>query len=135
MKKGLQIIIVFFAGFFAYGILDRILSGNAEAKFRVERSRCQIALIEFGKQRASATSASAADNNDHYVFVNWSKLPDGAGTPSGKYPLAYDRRRSNHGGRGINILMSDGTVEWDSEAQWLKRYSTDHPTSRLPMPE
>jgi prepilin-type processing-associated H-X9-DG protein len=78
---------------------------------------------------------SGAGSQSDYFYVDWSKLPHGADVASGKYPLMYDRRTSNHDGRGINVLMVDGSVEWDSGAAWLKKFAAEHPNAKLPMPE
>src|SRR3990172_8864324 len=56
-----------------------------------------------------------------YTFVDWSAILGTNAVPN-DYPIVYDRRMSNHNGRGINILMVDGTVEWDSNAKWLKKF-------------
>ncbi len=134
MKKAFQFIAVFLAGFFTYGVLDRILWAKAEETFHLERSRCQSILIEHWKQHEGKAGLGTGDSGN-YFFLDWSKLPDGPGTSPGKYPLMYDRRTSNHDGRGINILMVGGTVEWDSNAEWLRKFAAEHPNAKLPMPE
>lgn len=80
------------------------------------------------------TNSGAVSRSD-YFYVDWSKLPHGADATPYKYPLMYDRDTSNHDGRGINVLMVDGSVEWDSGASWLKKFAADHPNTKLPMPE
>lgn len=134
MKKGFQFVAVFLTGFFTYGLFDRILWAKAEENFQLERSRCQASLIEHWKRDEGKVGLGTGDSVDYY-FVNWSKSPDGPGTPSGKHPLMYDRRLSNHDGRGINILMADGTVEWDADAQRLRKFAVEHPNAKVPMPE
>lgn len=47
----------------------------------------------------------------------------------------YDRHLSNHNGKGINILMVDGTVKWDPKAEWLKKFISDHKDLNLPTPD
>lgn len=79
--------------------------------------------------------ANSGIGQSDYFYVDWSKLPHGQDATSGKYPLMYDRRTSNHDGRGINVLMLDGSVEWDSNAEWLKKFAAEHPSAKLPMPE
>ena len=76
-----------------------------------------------------------ANYKHDYYCIDWQKLPHNADMPLNQYPLAYDRRMSNHNNRGINILMVGGTVEWDSNVEWLKKFSADHPNAKLPMPE
>lgn len=134
MKKAIQIAVVFFVCFFTYGIVHRVLLAKAEETFHLERSRCQLVLIQQSKQSEKKATFGTTDKGE-YFFVDWSKLSDGPSTSSGKLPLMYDRRMSNHAGRGINILMVDGTVEWDSNAEWLKKFVAEHPHAKLPMPE
>lgn len=134
MKKTFQFIVVFLAGFFTCSVVERIISAEAEQKFRLERSRCHSILREQWKQNEGRARLGTGDNGN-YFFMDWSKLPDGPGTSPGKYPLMYDRRLSNHNGRGINILMVDGTIEWDANAEWLKKFAAEHPTANLPMSE
>ena len=74
------------------------------------------------------------DSKD-YFFVDWSKQPVPLEKLPGKVPRMYDRRMGNHDGRGINILMADGSIEWDSNAEWLKKFAAEHPDAKLPMPE
>lgn len=78
---------------------------------------------------------SGPGGQSDYLYLDWSKLLDGPGTSPGKWPLMYDRRMSNHDGRGVNVLMVDGSVEWDSNAEWLKKFAAEHPNAKLPMPE
>lgn len=78
---------------------------------------------------------SGTGSQNDYLYVDWSKLSQSADAASGKYPLMYDRRMSNHDGRGINVLLMDGTVEWDPNAERLKKFAADHPNANLPMPE
>jgi hypothetical protein len=72
-----------------------------------------------------------------YVYINWSQILDTTETDwrSGEYPLFYDRRMSNHKGRGINVVLTNGYVFWDSNAKWLKEFAAKHPTLEIPLPE
>jgi len=70
-----------------------------------------------------------------YFYIDWSKLPHKNDPDFAKYPLMYDRNISNHNNRGINILMVDGTVKWDSNAKWLKKFASEHQDLCLPLPE
>jgi prepilin-type processing-associated H-X9-DG protein len=82
-----------------------------------------------------AKANSAAVSQSDYFYVDWSKIRLDPNAPSGKYPLMYDRHASNHEGRGINVLMVDGSVEWDSNGDWLRKFAADHPDAKVPMPE
>lgn len=81
-----------------------------------------------------------------YFYLCW---PSPAETYT-NYPLMYDRRLSNHGGKGINVLLVEQTVNpaippspktfhgqffWDEGAQWLKTFAREHPQAKIPMPE
>ena len=67
-----------------------------------------------------------------YICVPW---PDGEELTWAEYPVIYDRRLSNHGGRGINIGFVDGSARWDSKAEWLQKFAKEHPDLRIPLPE
>jgi hypothetical protein len=81
-----------------------------------------------------------------YFYVYW---PGVEGVYS-NYPLMYDRRLANHGGKGINILLVEqaahpavphepetfhGQSFWDEDAKWLRQFAKEHPDLRIPMPE
>jgi len=79
---------------------------------------------------------SSPEQSD-YIYIDWSlyfkdarKIPD-------DYPLAYDRRLSNHSGKGINIVFIGNPkhVMWDKNAQWLKQFTKEHPNYKIPIPE
>jgi hypothetical protein len=81
-----------------------------------------------------------------YFYIPWPSIT-GAYT---KYPLMYDRRLANHGGKGINILLAEQAVHpasppnpetfhgqffWDEDAKWLRKFAREHPDLKIPMPE
>lgn len=81
-----------------------------------------------------------------YFYLPW---PSVTGVYT-NYPLMYDRRLSNHRGKGINILLVEQTVNayypagpdsfhgqffWDEGVEWLKKFAREHPELRIPMPE
>jgi hypothetical protein len=86
----------------------------------------------------STTQPGSVTNVDQwtdYLYVPWARyFPSKRAVPE-NYPLMYDRRFSNHGGRGVYVLKMNGDVIWDGGAAWLKRFSTEHPEFLLPMPE
>jgi hypothetical protein len=49
--------------------------------------------------------------------------------------VIYDAKFSNHGGRGINIKMSDNSVMFDEGGKWLKAFAASHPNAKIPMPQ
>lgn len=88
-----------------------------------------------GAARTSAPQVTNVVGQSDYFYIDWSKLPQEPSAASDKYPLIYDRRLSNHGGQGINILMVNAAVEWDANIEWLKKFAAEHPNAKLPMPE
>jgi prepilin-type processing-associated H-X9-DG protein len=53
----------------------------------------------------------------------------------GGYPVMYDCSLENHHGRGINILMLDGSVRWDPGAAWLRQFASQHPEFSIALPD
>lgn len=84
---------------------------------------------------------SNADQWMDYIYIYW---PEGKDTPK-DYPVIYDRKLSNHGGKGINILRREGIAPgpkmynpkpiWDKNAEWLKKFAKEHPEYNIPLPE
>ena len=81
-----------------------------------------------------------------YIYIPWQST---TGIYE-KYPLMYDRRLSNHGGKGINVLLVEQIVHpavppspesfhgqffWDEGAKWLQKFAKEHPELNIPMPE
>jgi hypothetical protein len=85
--------------------------------------------------RCPGAKRNSTFSQEDYLYIDWSSVGSAPNTPSGKYPLMYDRRTSNHDGCGINILMVDGTIEWDANVVWLRKFASEHPGTRLQMPE
>lgn len=69
---------------------------------------------------------------DDYFYINWSQHPN---VEALKYPVIYDQKLSNHKGTGFNVLMTDGSVQWYSDIEWLKQFSREHPDVKVPLPE
>jgi hypothetical protein len=81
-----------------------------------------------------------------YYYVFWPSVTEG----TARYPLMYDRRLSNHDGKGINILLVEQTMGpaapgvpgsfhgqffWDEGAEWLRKFAREHPSLPIPLPE
>lgn len=77
-----------------------------------------------------------------YIYVQW---PSAKGVYT-NYPVLYDRRLSNHAGKGVNVLLGDvvntgGGVQgpirwfWDPNAEWLQKFAREHPDLHVPLPE
>lgn len=134
MNRVYRGIILCLAVVLVYGVLHRILRAREEERFQIERSRCQLVLVEVW-QRSSVNATLVAPQHEHrYYSVDWVESANSA-VGVLKRPLVYDKCLSNHGGRGINILMADGTVMWDQNASWLKTFAMDNHAVRLHLPE
>lgn len=72
-------------------------------------------------------------NREDYLHPDFSTYPATASID--KYPLVYDRRLANHRGRGVNVVLVDGTVFWDDDAKWLRKFASAHPECKIPLPE
>lgn len=98
-----------------------------------------------GSDKRAGSWTNTTDWMD-YFYVRWPEVTE----IYTNYPLMYDRRLSNHGGEGINVLLVDGLVSsmvagkpdtfhgqffWDEDAQWLRRFAREHPSVQIPMPE
>lgn len=81
-----------------------------------------------------------------YIYIPWQST---TGVYE-KYPLMYDRRLSNHGNKGINVLLVEqiihpafptsresfhGQFFWDEGATWLQKFAKEHPDLNIPLPE
>lgn len=95
---------------------------------------CYITELKVFRCWASHTQVGSMTNVDEwmdYIYIPWAT---GANTPP-DYPLMYDRRLSNHQGKGINVVYLDGHVEFDEGAKRLKAFAAKHPKLHIPMPE
>lgn len=137
MKRVFQFIAVFIVGFLTCSYLERIRLAMAEASFHEKRSNCGKILMGYWQQweQNEGKVDLGVVNGKHYISVDWSKRPEYFEQLSCERPLVYDRYMSNHVWRGINILMTDGTIKWDANAEWLKKFKAEHPDANLPMPE
>ncbi len=81
-----------------------------------------------------------------YIYIPWPSTTEAYA----KYPLMYDRCLSNHGGKGVNVLLVEQVVHpavppspesfhgqffWDEGAQWLQKFAEEHPEYNIPLPE
>ncbi|MDD2708407.1 MAG: hypothetical protein PHV34_10385 [Verrucomicrobiae bacterium] len=76
-----------------------------------------------------------SDSGGDYFYLNWSELAGKDGKVRDHDPLLYDRRLAHHGGKGICVLRVDGSVRWDKDARWLKRFARERPSLKIPLPE
>ena len=92
--------------------------------------------------RTRIGSITNVDQWSDFLYVYW---PEGKDKTPGNLPLLYDRRMSNHGGKGINVFLvgaggalrpqPKGTWFWDEGARWLKEFVREHPQLKISMPE
>jgi prepilin-type processing-associated H-X9-DG protein len=68
-----------------------------------------------------------------YIYVKWpEQTSDASNSLPAEYPVVYDSRLSNHQGKGINVLLVDGSVIWDEQGRWLSQFASDHHGIILP---
>jgi hypothetical protein len=91
-------------------------------------------LLCPGSETTAGSISNAVEWSD-YTYVNWSKWFSGSNTPPGSFPLVYDRRLSNHGGRAVYIMKIDGSVAWDPNANWLKEFAKSPPEYAIQVPQ
>lgn len=110
---------------------DKMFPPNLSVSVSEEASSPRLLVCPgTGKNWGSYTNAEVwAD----YLYINWSRYY-GTNEPPGDYPLVYDRRLSNHKGRGVNIGAVDGSVRWDPNAVSLRVFATKHPEYDVPLP-
>jgi len=77
---------------------------------------------------------SDADEWQDYIYIDWSRYYGAEKVPD-DYPLIYDRRLSNHDGKGINVVTVGGEVYWDPDAGKLCSFALRHPEYEVPLPE
>jgi hypothetical protein len=75
-----------------------------------------------------------ADSWADYRFIDWSATL-GTNVIPNDFPIIYDRSLNNHGGRGVNVLLANGVVQWDPGAARLRKFAMAHPNANLPLPE
>lgn len=94
-------------------------------------------LFVCGERRGRLGPMSDVDEWMDYIYVYW---PTGEKTPKA-LPLMYDRRMSNHRGKGVNVVLvgssstGPGVCFWDRNAEWLKKFDKEHPNVNIPLPE
>ena len=92
------------------------------------------ASLIFGKCPCSKTHMgpfSSIDRWGDYVYVAWTNNGRDA---HADYPLAYERSVSHHFRRGVNVILVDGTVFWDSNASFIRQFVEQHPSLGLCIP-
>lgn len=116
--------------------LDRQMNSNAwpRSLIEVDRGLLRKVLVCPGTGNRPGPDLESEAWSD-YVYLDWSRLTTNTGPSIAKYPLAFDRRLSNHAGRGINVVLVDGSVFWDDGGRWLAKFSQDHSAFKVPLLE
>lgn len=96
-------------------------------------ARAPFLLVCPGSGRLPGAVTNVAAWTD-YTFIDWPTVLGTNAVPK-NYPIAYDRSMSNHAGHAVCVLTADGLVRWDSNAEWLRKFSTEHPEAKLPTPQ
>jgi len=90
-------------------------------------------LKEEDAETLEASPAVGKEGQVDYFYIDWQSARDGPKWGVGRFPVIYDRRLSNHNGRGIYILLTDGEVIWDPGATWLRQFAAQHPQNVVPI--
>ena len=98
-----------------------------------ERVHLHPLLCPGSKTKLGDVKTIAASSD--YEYVNWSKWFTSPQEGPGSYPMLYDRRTSNHMGRGVFVVRVDGSVMWDVGVEWLTEFAKRHPEYQIPLPE
>jgi len=101
-----------------------------------------LSIFKCPNTKTIIGSVTNVDQWSDFLYIYWS---EGKQKTPQNFPLMYDRRLSNHGGRGINVFLvpaggelrpqQKSTFFWDEGASWLKTFSREHPQLNIPMPE
>lgn len=95
-----------------------------------------LASIDFVRSTLTCPggqSTKDADFHPDYIYINWEPF-FGSNRPPDDYPIAYDRKMSNHLGLGINIIKMAGFPTWDFRGRGLKHFAEEHPEYHLELP-
>ncbi len=110
-------------------ITNKVPISQYNARWRLHPVLCPGSQTSFDFEGPTTDSFG-------YVYVNWSsrQFAHVAEVPA-EYPLIYDRALSNHLGRGIFVLKVNGSVIWDSGAEWIRGFTAKHPEYHIPLPQ
>jgi hypothetical protein len=109
--------------------------GEFYSDFGITNPESIYRMVRCPGFRASGSARGDVDSRLGYFFVDWSKWFSKTNPVPNDYPLIYDYQLSNHNGRGINVLVVDGSVFWDDGAHWLQDFARKHPDFKLQIPE
>ncbi len=113
------------------GKYPRNLQQVVDADNSIARAPFLLVCHGTGKLPGAVTNVAAWTD---YTFIDWPAVLGTNAVPT-NYPVAFDRSLSNHAGHGVCVLTADGLVRWDSNAEWLRKFSAEHPEAKLPMPQ
>jgi hypothetical protein len=97
-------------------------------------SMTELLREEDAPEIAEVSPAVGKPGEDDYIYIDWQQFANGPKWGFDRFPVIYDRQLSNHGGRGIYILLTNGDVIWDSGATWLRQFAAEHQEDRIPIP-
>jgi hypothetical protein len=112
----------------------RHLTGNFPPNWMALDGIGNRRLSELPCPGAAQDGSSPRSASADYIYIPWTKSEAGDDW-DGKLPVIYDAKFSNHGGRGINIKMSDNSVMFDEGGKWLKAFAASHPNAKISMPQ
>ncbi|MCX6921884.1 MAG: hypothetical protein NT154_01505 [Verrucomicrobia bacterium] len=108
---------------------------QAFEKMTPERRRARLHPLLCPESEQDVLEGNIDASKSDYVYLNWqAQLTNGA-VVSGDYPMLYDKRLSNHGGRGIYVMKVNGTIIWDAGARWLQSFAASNLSNKIRLPE
>ncbi len=90
-----------------------------------------LAFFEFPEHYILACPGRRDTNGHHYTYLS---LGIADSTSMELHPIAYDSNFRNHKGKGVMVLLSNGTTLWDREGRWLVAYAIRHPERDVHLP-
>src|SRR5690349_17775369 len=140
--------VIFIAGLGSFKVLEYLQRKKCEQHLRsigavvevyrqLHQNQIPPAIDDLEKEVGSSLEelfqcpVAQQHHTPSYIYVDWATAATRPKWKTGKYPLAYDASFSNRSGKGINVLMVDGTVECHVESKWLSQVAREHPDVRI----
>ena len=118
-----------------YGCFPRNLTGTGSGSMTGILVAPEWFLICPGTGRKVSHAATLGAEDIDYIYIDWSRWFRSGNDVPQDCPLVYDRRLSNHAGRGINVVAVDKHAFWDRDAVWIRNFANKHPEYTIRLPE
>jgi prepilin-type processing-associated H-X9-DG protein len=90
------------------------------------------ALDNLATSRSVFYHCSPGEQFD-YAYIDWSARYTRDDLYRANLPVLFERRLDHHATRGVNVLLADGSVFWDADAAWLRRFAIEHPDIKVEL--